>query len=124
MNELPPEEPIPNERDVFYLTHMLECIHAIEDYSAGVDVASDERTLDAVLRRLQILTESSKRVSEEVKTAHPDVPWRELAGFRNVVVHDYLAISGEQISQIIGRDIPKLREQLASLLASLRADQP
>ena len=56
-----------NERDTFYLRHMLECIGSIEVYCAAGDMESDERTLDAVLRKLQLLTESSKRVSEEVK---------------------------------------------------------
>jgi len=83
-------------------------------------VESDERTLDAVLRRLQIMTESSKRVSDELKAAYPNVPWRELAGFRNVVVHDYRAISTERMLPIISRDIPSLKEKLATILAALR----
>ena len=99
---------------------MLECVDAIESYCAAGDVESDERTLDAVLRRLQILTESSKRVSDELKAAYPDVLWRELAGFRNVVVHDYLAISTERILPIVSRDIPSLKENLATILAALR----
>lgn len=120
MNDPPANEQSPNERDAFYLAHMLECIDAIESYSAAGDVESDERTLDAVVRRLQILTESSKRVSAALKAASPDVPWRELAGFRNVVVHDYLAISMERILPIISRDIPSLKEKLAAILAALR----
>jgi uncharacterized protein with HEPN domain len=76
---------------------MLECIEDIELYCASGDIGSDQRTLDAVLRRLQILTESSTRVSAEVKAAYDQVRWRELAGFRNVVVHDYLGIRVERI---------------------------
>jgi uncharacterized protein with HEPN domain len=89
-----PEEASPNsdDRDSFYLAHMLESIDAIEGYCAASNIESDERTLDAVLRKLQIMTESSKRVSAEIKAAHTVVNWRELAGFRNVVVHDYLGI--------------------------------
>jgi uncharacterized protein with HEPN domain len=98
---------------------MLECIDAIETYCADGDIESDKRTLDAVLRRLQILTESSKRVSNQLKTAYPEVPWSELAGFRNVVVHDYLGIRVERIWPIVRKDIPKLREQLAAILAEI-----
>jgi uncharacterized protein with HEPN domain len=103
----PANEQHANERDAFYLAHMLECVDAIESYCAAGDVESDERTLDAVLRRLQILIESSKRVSDELKAAYHDVPWRELAGFRNVVVHNYLAISTKRILLIVSRDIPR-----------------
>lgn len=66
---------------------MLECIESIERYSASNDVSVDERTQDAVLRKVQIPAESSKRVSEAGKAEFPQVRWRKLAGFRNVVVH-------------------------------------
>jgi len=108
-----------NERNLFCLEHMLECIIAIEAYTEAVDVKTDERTLDAILRHLQILAESSKRVSEELKAVYEDVPWRELAGFRNVVVHDYLAISTERIVPIVRRDIPALKERLLAILATM-----
>ena len=88
MSEKSGKEQRPGDRDAFYLTHMLECIAAIESYRVAGDFESDERTLDAVLRRLQILTESSMRISGELKASWPEIPWRELAGFRNVVVHD------------------------------------
>jgi uncharacterized protein with HEPN domain len=73
------------DRDVFYLAHMLECIESIERYTAANSIELDELTQDAVLRKLQILAESSKRVSEARKAEHPQVRWRELAGLRNVV---------------------------------------
>ena len=68
------------DRDTFYLSHMLECITANSSpYCAAGNFESDEWTLDAVLRRLQILTELSKRISGELKAASPAVPgvsWR------------------------------------------------
>ena len=103
---------------------MLECIDSIAAYCAAGDMGSDERTLDAVLRKLQILTESPKRVSEELKVAHPAVAWRELAGFRNVVVHDYLGIRVERVGGIVNNDIPSLREQIAAILAAVGGDNP
>jgi uncharacterized protein with HEPN domain len=98
---------------------MLECIEDIERYCESSDLASDQRTLDAVLRKLQILTESSMRVSAELKTEYAQVSWRELAGFRNVVVHDYLGIRVERIGPIVREDIPKLREQILAILAAI-----
>ena len=74
---------------------------------------------DAILRKLQLLTESSKRVSAECKDANPDVPWRELAGFRNVIVHDYLGIRVDRIMPIVMKDISNLREQIRSILTTL-----
>jgi len=100
---------------------MLECIAAIEGYCASADIEQDERTLDAVLRRLQILTESSQRISDGLRAVHPEVPWRELAGFRNVVVHEYLGIQVDRVKAIVSHDIPPLRRQLLAILAKLNA---
>ena len=92
-----------------------------ESYCAAGDVESDERTLDAVLGRLQILTESSQRVSDKTEGGLsplvPNVPWR-------VVVHDYLAVSKERILLTVNRDIPSLKEKLAAILAALRPADP
>jgi uncharacterized protein with HEPN domain len=107
------------DRDAFYLRHMLECIEDIERYCASSNLESDQRTLDAVLRKLQILTESSMRVSSGVKAAYVQVRWRELAGFRNVVVHDYLGIRVERIWPIVNEDIPKLKEQILDILSEI-----
>jgi len=106
----------PPQRDRFYLIHMLECIGDIETYCRSAAIDTDQRTLDAVLRKLQILTESSMRISAELKAAHGEISWRELAGFRNVVVHDYLGIRIERIGPIISSDLPRLKEQLRAIL--------
>jgi uncharacterized protein with HEPN domain len=98
---------------------MLECIESIERYCALHNIDHDELTQDAILRKLHLLTESSKRVSEECKTAHPEVSWRALAGFRNVVVQDYLGIRIERILPIVTRDIPVLKTQPRTILDAI-----
>ena len=85
MSERREQEHSSTKRDAFYVALMQECVTAIESCCAAGDPASEERTLDAVLRRIQILTESPKGLSDELKVVHPSVPWRELAGFRNLV---------------------------------------
>jgi uncharacterized protein with HEPN domain len=111
------------ERDAFYLAHMLECIESIERYSGANDIKSDELTQDAVLRKLQLLAESSKRISDALKAESPEIPWRELAGFRNVVVHDYLGIRVERIVPIVHRDIPALKDQIIDILSKIEKQQ-
>lgn len=76
--------------DRLYLVHILECIDRIERYTAEGKEAfmADEKTQDAVLRNLQVLSESIQRLSAGLKAAHPEVDWRGISGFRNVLVHD------------------------------------
>jgi len=80
--------------DRLYLIHILESIERVEEYTCqGLEqFLSDKKTQDAVLRNLQILAESTQRISPELKTANPEINWRGISGFRNVLVHDYLAI--------------------------------
>ena len=73
---------------------------------------------DAVLRNLQTMTESTQRLSEVVKTAHPEIEWRRIAVFRNVLVHAYLGIDLERVWEVIQRDVPTLKQAILAALES------
>jgi len=105
--------------DRLYLIHISECIARIQRYvAAGRDeFLASSLIQDATLRNLQILTESTQRLSEQVKRTHGDVDWKGIAAFRNVVVHDYLGLDMEQVWQIVCRDLPVLLETVEGLLA-------
>jgi len=81
--------------DLHYVQHILECIERIQRYCVEGESAflGSDLLQDAVLRNLQILAESTQRLSQGIKSACPGVGWRELAGFRNVLVHDYMGVN-------------------------------
>jgi len=89
---------------------MRECIERVGEYTAGErDRFLASRLIqDAVVRNLQTLTESSQRLSDDIKATEPQMPWRELAGFRNVIVHGYLGIDLAAIWLVIEQDLPPL----------------
>jgi len=103
--------------DALYLIHITECLERIERFVVeGKEMfVRDLKTQDAVIRNLQVLAESSQRLSETLKTAHPEVNWRGLAGFRNILVHDYLGINLQRVWEIIEGDLPALKRQMTSL---------
>lgn len=106
--------------DLTLVEHMLACIEAIDEYLAGDSrrYLSSRLVRDAVLRNLQTMTESSQRLSPEIKVQHPEIPWRKLAGFRNLLVHDYLGgIDDQAVVLIFNDDIPKLRDVLVKMKA-------
>jgi uncharacterized protein with HEPN domain len=80
---------------------------------------ADTRTQDAVLRNLHTLAESSQRISDTLKATQPDMDWRAIAAFRNVVVHDYLGIDLNQIWDIVQNDLPGLKRAIAAMLREL-----
>jgi uncharacterized protein with HEPN domain len=101
-----------------YLIHIRECIARIEQYTAEGREAffADTKTQDAVLRNLQTLAESSQRLSEELKGAHPEVNWRGISGLRNILVHDYLGINLVRVWEIVERDLRFLKCQIEMLV--------
>ena len=107
------------KNDLFYLRHMLECIGRIEeDVAPGYDQFMKSHTLqDAVLRNLQIMAESTQRVSEELKEKCPEIEWHKISAFRNVLVHDYLGIDLDRIWVVVQEDVSVLKIALLALTA-------
>ncbi len=103
-----------NKDDNLYLTHIQECIDKIRCYLMGDKERFMTSTLiqDAVLRNLQVMAESTQKLSPEFKQKHPDILWRELWAFRNVIAHNYLGISLERIWEVIEEELPKLEQIL------------
>ena len=109
------------KNDAFYLQYMLEIIGRIERAATGgkEEFIESELHQDAVLRNLHTMTETSQRVSARLKTAHPEIEWRVLAAFRNVLVHDYLGIDLDLVWTVISEDIPALKVKLTQLVSAL-----
>jgi uncharacterized protein with HEPN domain len=107
--------------DRVYLQHILECLDAIQNYTVGSRETffADRKTQKATLRELQELTESTQNLSPGLKDRHPEIPWRDIAGFRNVLVHDYLGLNLSRIWQIIERDLPGLKKEVEAVLQEL-----
>ena len=101
-----------------YLGHIRECIQYVEEFTAAGRAAflADRKTQDAVLRNLQTLAESASRLSADLQARRPEVNWRGIAGFRNVLVHDYLGTNIERVWQILERDVPVLKAAVDALL--------
>jgi len=107
--------------DRVYVQHILRCISRIQEYTRGGREAFFSSSLiqDAVIRNLQTLAESTKRLSEGVKSQHPGVDWKALSGFRNVLVHDYMGVDLEYVYRAISRDMPRLKVACCEILKSL-----
>ncbi len=100
--------------DRLYLIHLGECIARIESYVTGGGDAFFASTLiqDAVPRNLQTLAESIQRLSDSSKTSHPEVDWYQIAGFRNVLVHDYLGVDLDRAWLIVEWELPHLKQTI------------
>jgi uncharacterized protein with HEPN domain len=105
--------------DKLYLIHIDECLERTESYIKDIDKkAFMDSTLiqDAVVRNLQVMSESTQRLSDNLKEDHPEIDWFKIAGFRNVLVHDYLGVDIERIWTILEKELPTLRKAIKKML--------
>ena len=106
--------------DLVYLRHIRECIRRIEeDVAEGRDIFMASHTAqDAVLRNLQTMAEATQRLSNAAKATRPEIEWRSVAAFRNVLVHNYLGVDLERVWEIVQRDVPALKAAILGMLES------
>jgi uncharacterized protein with HEPN domain len=103
-------------RDVrVYVADILESIGKIEEYTKGAsrdDFMANTQTQDAVLRRLEIIGEAAKGIGEDVRSKYPAVPWKEIAGLRDVLIHAYFGVNLERVWKVIEGDLPELKKKV------------
>ena len=111
--------------DRLYLIHISESIQRIESYAKDGRDAFRRSPLiqDAVIRNFEIIGEAAKQISPQLKQAHPEVPWRSVAGFRDVLIHQYTGVDLDEVWNVIERALPDLRRHIESVLTSL-GDRP
>lgn len=111
---------MPRDADL-YLADILEACRRIQDYTAGLGYtvfAADNRTTDAVLRNLEILGEAVKRLPPRMLAEAPEIPWRDLAGLRDILAHAYFSVDLTLIWDIVQNELPALETAARRLQAT------
>lgn len=100
-----------------YARHIIDTVERIRRIEARGDLTRDEILYDAALRNLQTLSEATQLLPKFLKEAHPDIPWREISGFRNILVHNYLGnIDPLTVAEVIKQHLHPLHSAVQAML--------
>lgn len=105
-----------------YLRDILAAMDSIEAFVAGMtldELAGDDKTSSAVLRKFEVIGEAAKNVPDDIKEAHPDIPWKEMAGMRDKLIHFYFGVDHRLVWTAIKERIPNLKPAIREVLQSL-----
>ncbi len=105
--------------DTVYVLHILDAIGQIEDYLRNLDYETyrhSRMVQDAVIRQLEIIGEATKNLSTEMKDRAPEIPWKNVAGMRDKLIHQYFGVDIASVWETAKSDLPELRKRLEQLL--------
>ena len=107
--------------DLVYLTHILESIHDIQEFCRDGKEAffADKRTQAAVIRKFEVIGEAAKRLSDDLRKSRPEIPWRDIAAFRDVLIHNYMGVDLQLVWKITQDKLPELLATVTGLLETL-----
>ncbi len=112
-----------SKRDVkLFLHDILECIEKIERYTRNLnfeDFIKNDMVVDAVIRNLEIIGEAVKNIPPEVRSRYPEIPWKQIASFRDVVIHHYFGVDLNIVWTVIRKHLKELKPKIKRILKNL-----
>jgi uncharacterized protein with HEPN domain len=104
--------------DIAYIDHILLCISKIQEYTKDLqktDFDKNEMLQDAVIRNVEIIGEATKKISADLKSQNGEIPWKEMSGMKDKLIHDYLGVDIDVVWRTVQEDIPLIKSLIQNI---------
>jgi len=102
-----------------YLQDIWESTLAIEEYIQNLaedEFYSNRQVQDAIIRRLEIIGEAVKNVDDDFRNKYPQIPWKKIAGMRDIIAHEYFGVKLERVWDVVRKDLPHIKQQMLLIM--------
>ena len=106
-----------------FIGHIIESIQLIEEYARDLTpkgFQTNRAMQDAIIRRLEIIGEAVKNLASPFKTKYPEIPWKQMAGMRDILIHEYFDVDLSLTWSVVKRELPSIEKHLQEILESLQ----
>ncbi|MBU4584243.1 MAG: DUF86 domain-containing protein [Proteobacteria bacterium] len=107
----------------FRLDDISDSLNLIAEYTKDLDFSSwsqDRKTIDAVIRNLEIIGEAASHIPESIQSKYPEIPWIQMKGMRNILIHEYFGVDIDVLWQTVIDDLPRLKKQIETLYCEIK----
>ena len=102
-----------------YLQDIWESTLAIEEYTQNLaedEFYSNRQVQDAIIRRLEIIGEAVKNIDDDFRNKYPQIPWKKIAGMRDIITHEYFGVKLERVWDVVRKDLPNIKQQMLFIM--------